>query len=161
MSNFSNQPYYCARLILVWLKGWMNTVWVSHYQSYICAWMCLCDCVCPGCLWMHVRVKLASSSRVMNQIKHTQPHMVTADQTHTYTHCLSWTKLKGPDRVWLWSLTQHPLLHSDTAPLLLLCLTCPSGHLPWTQVTPFRSSNRAQRGFEHRGSSRCNSILAV
>lgn len=49
------------------------TVWVSHYQSYICPWMCarlyLCSyATVSACV--QLCVKLASSSRVMNQIKH-------------------------------------------------------------------------------------------
>lgn len=166
LSNFSNQPYYCMRLILVMtqrlneLEGY--TVRVSHYQSDICAWMrvCVCVSVClPVDACMQLCVKLASSSRVM--IKHTHAHILTPDQTYTHTCCLSWTELKGPNWVWLWSLPQHPLFYSNTAFLLLFCLMCPSGHLCRTQVTPFLSSNKAQCALKHKGCSCCNGTLGV
>ncbi len=155
-----------------WIGG-LHSMSESLSKLYLCVDVCVCVCACvwlclpclPACLpvdaCVQLCVKLAGSSGVMNQIKHTHAHIVTPDQTHTDTHCLWWTELKGPDRVWLWSSPQHPLFHSNTAFLPLVCLTCPSGHLPRTQVTPSRSSNRARCAFKHRGSSCCNWTLSV
>lgn len=161
VSNFPNQLYYCMTLIISWLKGWMNGGLHSESESlsklYLCEDVCLglCDCACSACLWMHVCNCVWSKPAVAglwirsNTHTHTHTHIVTPDQTYAYTHndC-HWTELEGPNRVWLWSSPQHPLLHSNTA-FLLLCLMSSSWHLPWTQVTTFTSSNRAQCGFKY------------
>lgn len=59
----------------------------------------------------------------MNEIKHT--HTQWNQIKHTHTRCRWWTELKGPDRLWLWSSPQHPLLCSIVAPLQLVSCTCP------------------------------------
>lgn len=126
VSNFPNQLYYCMTLIISWLKGWMNGGLHSESESlsklYLCEDVCLglCDCACSACLWMHVCNCVWSKPAVaglwIRSNTHTHTHIVTPDQTYAYTHTdCHWTELEGPNRVWLWSSPQHPLLHSNTA----------------------------------------------
>lgn len=151
--NFLNQTYYCTRLILLWLKRWMNGGLHSRSESlsklYLCTEVCLCDCACPACLWMHV-YNCVCLPAVAGLWIGSNIHSDTQGQRIKRAHacCLGCTEQKGSDWVWLWSWPQHPFLCSNAVFLLLICLMCPSGLLPWSQVTSHKASNRAECGFE-------------
>lgn len=128
VSNFPNQTHYCARLILLWLKCWMNGGLHSMSESllklYLCTEMCMCDCACPACLPVDACVQLcvfASSSRVMNWIKHTQWHTGRKDQMCT---CIL-PKLDWTEGLWL-GVT---LILTTTSVPLLQCFFSAT-HLP-------------------------------
>ena len=87
--------------------------WVTFKAIFVCGsvfvWQCLPRLPVNACV--QLCVKLASSSRVMNQIKHTQPHTVTADQTYTYTlPALGWTEGPWPSVTLILATASAPAL---------------------------------------------------
>lgn len=103
VSNFSNQPYYCTSLILLWLKGWMNwrvtqyewvTIKAIFVRGRVCLYLCLCVTVSAltACLWMHVCNCVWSYPVVaglwIRSNTHTHAYSDTRSNTHTNTYTL-------------------------------------------------------------------------
>lgn len=113
------------------MNEWRVTLneWLTIRALFWCGCVFVLLCLsCHGCLPMCVHhCEWSYPADVGLQIRtNTQQHTVIADQTRIDT---AWARLelKGPDWVWLWSWPQHPLTHTDSAPGLLICFTCPSG----------------------------------
>lgn len=101
-----------------WMEGY--TTWVSHYQSYICVWQCVCVTM-PACV--RLCMKFASSSEVMNQIRrnHTRWQWIPCSSYWVHWTELSWRVPAGCD------FDPHHNIHSSAPMLLFLLLIYPFG----------------------------------
>lgn len=135
MSNFSNHAW-------AWLFCGSNGEWIGGLHSVsdsllelylwkeVSVFVPVCDCGCPAIVCVQLCVKLASPSRVMNQIKH----------THTETHCQRWAGGPWSDVTSILTTTSAVAL-KHIAFLQLVFGSCPSWDSARTQVTVLRSSN--------------------